>query len=99
MTDIEYRAGLDSIRSGLLALILGGPSDSEAATMAETIERAHAIGPFIDPTRYKARLDDGGLDAQQKLIRMYLRLRHDVRDFDPEFAKLMDAQEASSAAR
>lgn len=99
MTSEEYRANYDDIRAGIISLVLSGPSDSEARTMIAAIERVHAVGPFIDPTRYQARLHDGALDVQQAIVQAYIDLRRAARKVDPHMAMLMDAQDEASVAR
>lgn len=67
MTDEEYRLQMDRL------LLLGGSfaelvDATPLAQMAETVERADAVGAILDPTKYREALADGRLRKQRAAI-------------------------------
>lgn len=63
---IVMQAVLDRVT---LAVSLIASERDALAEIAQTIERAHTLGPFIDPTRYRDALDRGDMDRAARLIR------------------------------
>lgn len=93
----RYRANLDAIKAALLAFALTTPADADLQAMLDTLAQADAIGPFLDPTKYHARLSDGSLSRQRDMVRLALRTRRVLREIAPELAPIMDQQEGQDA--
>lgn len=48
---------------------MSGVTDDELRAVGNTLDRAHAVGPVLDPTAYRAAIADGRLDAQRDTLR------------------------------
>lgn len=65
--ELEYRVAMDQLlHFGALyvAMLEALPLEK----MASTVENADAVGPFVDPTTYRAALADRRLDKQRAAI-------------------------------
>jgi hypothetical protein len=65
---------------------------------AEAVEMASSIGFMVDPTQYRARLWDGGLERQKALIELVRKTRESLAAIfpnDPILNAILDRQEGA----
>lgn len=89
MSDLEMLDGIimqsELQKIGLAMRVL---ADANLDGIIHTFEMAHAIGPFIDPTKYMDALSRGDMDAMGKLASL---LKEPVAHWKKEIApKLKD---------
>jgi len=99
VTDDEYRENMATLESAARnwTFLSVSVSDGDLAVMAETVERADSFGAILDPTMYRKRLADGGLDRQRKLIAATRAYRKAIEALDPDAALLRSSQDAGPA--
>ena len=85
MTDDDYRELMETLQAAARtwSLMLCGVTDDDLTVAAETVERADSFGAILDPTKYRERLQDGGLDRQRKLIASARAFRKALRETFP----------------
>jgi hypothetical protein len=66
--EIDFKSQCDKM---LLAVKL--LADLELAAIVDTVERAHSLGPFVDPTAYRDALYRGDMDTIRDLADALLR--------------------------
>lgn len=94
MTPERYREVLDGLTNAARAWALGGgagATEAELVVALQTVERADAFGPFVDPTLWRDGDAEGRLARQRKLLvastafrAVLLELFPDVRALVPE---------------
>jgi len=94
MTDSEYRDLLETLQNAARtwALMLTIVIDADLKTAAEAVETADAVGWVVDPTKYRDRLQDGGIARQRDLIAATRAYRAALRELFPQDAVILGAK-------
>ena len=70
----NYKNTLDTLISGLV-LIDTLVSDENIKFLWDTLAYTEAMGPFIDPTKYRNAIESNTLEHQRKIVNVVKRIK------------------------
>ena len=84
MTAEEYTEAMNRA-----CLVARAVMDIPAGELSQVISRSHAIGPILDPTRYRAGMKN--LENQQVIVDAILAAQRRLRDLDVKWEAVLGA--------
>lgn len=58
-------------------------TDEDIKDAKDTMSKVDALGPFLDPTKFRNAMYDGSLDRQKDVIRLFDHMRTELKRIFP----------------